>query len=161
MLAGLIAKRALFMSSVSHLMSHDHRRCDDLFATAESAIDAMDFDAAAQAWAEFHEATEAHFGLEESALFPAFEEVTGMTSGPTVVMRGEHKVMRTLLQTVGEAIAKEDASAALGHCQSLIMYMQQHNMKEEQVLYPMLNGQLPAQETCDMIRQALPVTADV
>ncbi|MCP5162722.1 MAG: hemerythrin domain-containing protein [Hahellaceae bacterium] len=143
------------MAKVSDLMSQDHRHCDDLFTAAESAIDAQDFDTAKAAWGDFVSATEGHFQLEEGVLFPGFEAATGMTSGPTAVMRNEHQIMRELLSAVSAAIDANDARGALGHCESLMLYMQQHNMKEEQILYPMLNQHLPAESTCEEVERKL------
>ncbi|HEX5637924.1 MAG TPA: hypothetical protein VFY78_12600, partial [Gammaproteobacteria bacterium] len=41
-----------------------------------------------------------------------------------------------------QAAAKESASGFLGVAESLFIFMQQHNMKEENVLYPMMDQQL-------------------
>ena len=38
-----------------------------------------------------------HFCAEEQVLFPAFEEQTGMLTGPTQVMRSEHMQLRLSL----------------------------------------------------------------
>ena len=38
-----------------------------------------------------------HFEMEEAVLFPAFEEATGMTQGPTMVMHAEHVQMKGVL----------------------------------------------------------------
>jgi hemerythrin-like domain-containing protein len=46
-----------------------------------------------------------HFGVEESVLFPRFEQSTGMYRGPTQVMRGEHVQMRQLLAAAEAALA--------------------------------------------------------
>jgi len=132
-------------------MSNDHRLCDSLYAQAERALDEADLPAAQGAWGEFVRACENHFQLEETVLFPEFEAATGMTAGPTMIMRQEHMVMRSLLERIGEAIDAKDADTALANCDSLMLYMQQHNMKEEQILYPMLNANLPAESTCDQI----------
>ena len=40
-------------------------------------------------------------------MFPIFEEVTGMTQGPTMVMRMEHSQMRGILEDLKADIEKK------------------------------------------------------
>ncbi|MBT3836906.1 MAG: hemerythrin domain-containing protein, partial [Thiotrichales bacterium] len=80
---------------------------------------------------------------EEEILFSAFEEATGSAQGPTMVMRMEHEQMRSLLQNLQQAVESRDAEQALGVADTLMIMMQQHNMKEEQMLYPMIDRSLP------------------
>ena len=40
-------------------------------------------------------------------MFPSFEEVTGMTQGPTMVMRMEHNQMRSILEDLKSDIEKK------------------------------------------------------
>ena len=143
------------MPSISELMTHDHRRCDETYANAEDAIGQGDFEAAASLWQEFCVLVEQHFTLEEQTLFPAFESATGMQGGPTMMMRGEHLQMRELFKSIALAIEQKEADDALGQCESLMIFMQQHNMKEEQVLYPMLDDALPQSEMTLQIDAAL------
>jgi hemerythrin-like domain-containing protein len=68
-----------------------------------------------------------------------FEDRTGMTAGPTVVMRSEHAQMNELLDALSQAMAARDADAYLGYAETLLMLIRQHNIKEEQILYPMID----------------------
>ncbi|MEW6253979.1 MAG: hemerythrin domain-containing protein, partial [Planctomycetota bacterium] len=70
-------------------------------------------------------------------LFPAFEERTGMRAGPTQVMRMEHAQMRELIDAMAQAVDAGDAERFLGLSETLNVLMQQHNLKEENMLYPM------------------------
>ncbi|MEW7975981.1 MAG: hemerythrin domain-containing protein [Candidatus Sedimenticola endophacoides] len=72
-------------------------------------------------------------------LVPGFEERTGQTMGPTQMMRQEHIQMRALLGEMGQAVALRDRERYLGLAETLMMIMQQHNMKEEQILYRMID----------------------
>ena len=84
-----------------------------------------------------------HLAMEEEVLFPAFEEATGMHgAGPTVVMRMEHQQMRALLDTMGKAAETGNIDDVLGHGDTLLMLIQQHNRKEEGMLYPMADNAL-------------------
>lgn len=145
------------MASVSEQMTHDHRECDEIYAKAEETIAAGDFEEGLALWSDFSARVEQHFTLEEETLFPSFEAATGMRAGPTMVMRGEHLQMREMLKSITAAIENQDMDDALGLCESLMIFMQQHNMKEEQVLYPMLNDALPKEETEQQVSQVLAV----
>ncbi|MGA8055334.1 MAG: hemerythrin domain-containing protein, partial [Burkholderiales bacterium] len=86
-----------------------------------------------------------HFAMEEEVLFPAFEHETGMTSGPTEMMRHEHQEMRGLFDQMQAAIAAGDADEYLGLAETLLVMMQQHNRKEEEILYRMMDQALASE----------------
>jgi len=124
-------------------MKAEHRECDTLFAVAEEAIALGEWEVANERFLTFSNETLKHFKEEEEALFPAFESATGMTQGPTQVMRYEHEQVRGLIGNMAEAIEKSDKDAALSIAESMMILLQQHNMKEEQMLYAMCDRQLP------------------
>lgn len=130
------------MQDITGLMSHDHRACDDLFAQAENASVNGDWLAAQTAYDAFSAALERHFCAEEEILFPRFEAVTGMTDGPTRMMRADHRDMREQLESMASALEQRDADEFAGECETLLIMMQQHNMKEENILYPMCDHRL-------------------
>ncbi len=138
------------MSTIRSFMTEDHRHCDDLFAEAEQAIAQKNLGAAVAAFEHFRNAVLAHFDSEEKTLFPTFEAKTGITMGPTQVMRMEHVQMRALMDDAAEALKAGDADGYLGHAETLLIMMQQHNMKEENVLYPMCDQHL-AGETPELL----------
>lgn len=78
-----------------------------------------------------------HFTMEETVLFPTFESATGPTAGPTQAMRGEHVQMNALFDAMDAALRAHDSDASLGHAETLLWLMRQHNLKEEGILYPM------------------------
>lgn len=129
--------QVMTMLTISDFMSADHHRCDDLFAVAEAAADGGNWDKTAADLGGFLDAMRHHFAMEEEVLFPAFEAHTGMTMGPTQVMRMEHQQMRGLFDAMAQAAQKHDADDYLGQCDTLLVLMQQHNLKEEQILYHM------------------------
>jgi len=130
------------MSTIAELMTHDHRACDHDFARAETLAAKGDWLGAAEALNAFAHALNAHFDAEEQQLFPAFEAATGMTQGPTQVMRGEHADMREALERLHEALHARDGDDFAGEAETLLIMMQQHNMKEENILYPMCDARL-------------------
>jgi len=131
------------MSSIKEYLSEDHGRCDELFALMEDAA-AKSIESAKEAYEEFAKNTEKHFQMEERVMFLEFEQKTGMTQGPTTIMRHEHTQMRGLLEEMRKAIEAKDKDKFFGNSETLMILMQQHNMKEEQMLYPMAQQHLSA-----------------
>jgi len=125
------------MHTILDFLGSDHRACDDLFASAEAAVAQKNWDSARDLFARFQAAMARHLAMEEDVLFPAFEARTGNSMGPTQVMRMEHAQMRGLLQEMASAVLAGNQNGFLGLSETLNMLMQQHNLKEENMLYPM------------------------
>jgi hemerythrin-like domain-containing protein len=130
------------MGDVAGYMTHEHRECDELFAKAEAAVDAGNWAVADEQFTAYDSLTRLHLRREEEVLFPEFEFRTGMTSGPTAMMRIEHNQIRALLVSMTAALAERDTETFLGEAETLMILTQQHNMKEEQILYPMTDTTL-------------------
>ena len=131
------------MTSIGEYMAKEHRQCDEAFARAEDAASSGDWAAAQAAFGAFHGAMQRHLALEEDKLFPAFEEATGMSgAGPTQMMRVEHEQMRGLFDEMKQAAAARDSARYLGLSETLLVLMQQHNIKEESMMYPMIEQAL-------------------
>lgn len=108
------------MSSIKEYLSTDHGRCDELFASMEDAV-TKDIQSAKEAYEEFANATERHFQMEERVMFLEFEQKTGMTQGPTAMMRHEHAQMRNLISDMGEAIDDKDKDKFFGSSETLMI----------------------------------------
>jgi hemerythrin-like domain-containing protein len=130
------------MSGITSALQNHHKQCDEDFATAEEQAQKADWAACSVSCGKFRDELLAHFGVEEDILFPAFEQRTGMTGGPTQVMRAEHVQMRDLLKQLDEALAQKNGDIFGGVAETLLVMMQQHNMKEENILYPMCDQAL-------------------
>ncbi len=131
------------MSQAMMQMVKQHRGCDDQLSRCEAALQKSDLASAGRNFRLFSEELEAHFKLEEEKLFPAFEKATGMSSGPTVIMRSEHAEIRRLRDEAYAAIEARQTEQALAAIDTLNVLIQQHNIKEENVLYPMCGGSIP------------------
>ncbi len=125
------------MNLPTQILPAHHRHCDDLFVAAEQAVQRGDWTVAVPAFEHLRAQMLAHFAAEEDLLFPAFEAAAGNSSGPTRVMRLEHEQMRPLLEQLEAACAAHDDEGYAGAAETLLILMQQHNMKEENILYPM------------------------
>ena len=125
------------MATIVEFLSNEHRCCDESFAATEEAAQTGDLLRCRTNFRQFQAAMEHHFEKEEAMLFPAFEQASGNTMGPTRVMRLEHRQMRETLAEMDGALASGDLGDFLGQAETLLILMQQHNIKEEQILYPM------------------------
>ena len=132
--------------SLQEFFTLDHRKCDGKWAEVETAAETGDADAVKASWRRFQGELLKHLRMEEEVLFPAFEQATGMTDGgPTFMMRSEHDQMRGLLEQMDAAAdaGNHDELDDLGD--TLLMLIQQHNQKEEHMLYPMAEQALTAE----------------
>ena len=120
-------------------MAKTHALCDEMFTKAENLAGEGKWAEADNSFKAFVSETEKHFGKEENILFPRVEEVMGSGGGPTQVMRMEHEQMRELIASLSDVVEQQDQGEFLGEAETLLVLMQQHNMKEEQILYPMID----------------------
>ncbi len=129
--------------SISDYMKKEHRECDITFAKAEEAVALGEWEVAGERFLAFSNETLLHFSKEEDELFPAFEKQPGMTEGPTKVMRHEHEQVRGIIRNMTKALEDKDKDAYLSLAEAAMILLQQHNMKEEQMLYAMCDRVLP------------------
>lgn len=123
------------MGPIVEFMSADHQACDDKFSLAEEAAYANNWHEADVAFAAFRKNMSHHFRREEELLFPALLAAGG-PAGPVQVMKMEHAQMNSLLEKMAALVASKDAKGYSGLAETLLILMQQHNLKEEQILYP-------------------------
>lgn len=130
-------------SGLAAFFEQDHRDCDARWVDVEELLDTLDVEAARLAWQKFNAGMRRHIAMEEEVLFPALESATSMGgSGPTAMMRMEHQQMRGLLDQIESAMESGDAEQAMDIGDTLLMLVQQHNIKEEDMLYPMAENVL-------------------
>lgn len=147
--------------TITALMQCHHHQCDEHLRQAEAFARVVELEGCKRAFARFRDDTLAHFAAEEEVLFPAIERASGMSHGPTQVMRAEHRQMRELLEDLEASLANEDLDAWGELCQPLEILMQQHNLKEENILYPMCDRGVPLlPELVGALEEALHAGAD-
>lgn len=123
----------------------DHDRLDELFKTFQQ-FKRSDFVKAKEAFRQFQFGLQRHIVWEEDLLFPLWEEKTGMTdSGPTFVMRAEHRQIGQQLEAIHDKVVEQNPESDQEE-QSLLSLLGSHNMKEERVLYPALDQVTSAEE---------------
>lgn len=132
--------------TISSFLTQDHRSCDEAFAKMEQNVAKEDWHAANKTFNAFVDDLIHHFDMEEKIMFPVFEEKTGMhNTGPTAMMRMEHAQMRSVVSQMKEDLQSQNKNHFFGLSESLMMLMQQHNMKEEQMLYAMADAHIGPQ----------------
>ncbi len=131
---------------ITQYLADEHRKCDQFYADVEKAVSEGNWEEAERLFDLFKEKTLLHFRKEEEVLFPEFEMRTGITMGPTQVMRFEHQQARDLIQRLEEALKNRNKEEFLSVGESFMVLIQQHNMKEEQILYPMSDQHLDREE---------------
>jgi len=144
------------MATISEFLTADHRHCDELFATAAQAAERDDWAGCRERFDAFHQALRHHMTIEEQVLFPAFEQATGISAGPTQVMRHEHQQMLVLLDRIAAAVAARDAPSFRRAVETFTALLNRHSTKEEIALYPMCDEALPdlsGEKLLDMVPQ--------
>ena len=132
------------MASIKGYLTQDHRDIDELFTNLENRVN-EDIENANDEFEKFEYELEKHLQMEEKVMFLEFEQATGMTQGPTQMMRMEHNQMRELIKVMKNAMENKDKQAFFSTSETLMMLIQQHNMKEEQMLYTMAEQHLSPQ----------------
>lgn len=139
--AGIRSSAGIRARTVTEYLMSDHRRLDALLAAAGSLVAAGDYEGAGRRFAEFSGGLDRHIRMEEEILFPGFERATGMTGGgPTEVMRQEHVGIRCFVAAAATAIDSRDAAIFTRASDGLKQALGQHNLKEENILYPMTDN---------------------
>lgn len=117
-------------------LTADHRGCDRLLTQLQEQAGAACWPQARAAFEKFRADTLAHFSAEENVLFPEFERLTGIRNGPTEVMRIDHGDALALIADISLALDDHDANRVHGYAEALLILLQQHNLKEENIVYP-------------------------
>ena len=131
------------MDSITQHFGDDHDRLDALFTEFQS-LKRKDPAAAKEKFKGFLKGLTRHIVWEEDVLFPLFEQRTGMRdSGPTAVMRLEHRQIKTHLDAIHEKVRAGDLDSDASE-KALLQVLSDHNRKEEHILYPAIDGGLDA-----------------
>ncbi len=139
------------MSDIKEFLTNDHKACDEAFAAMEEAVAAKSSDAG-RLYENFYNDLTNHFSMEEIVLFPMLGQANSEAIGATKAMEMEHEQMRTLLSKMRKAVESMDKESFFSLSETLMILMQQHNMKEEQLLYTLAQQHL-GEDADHIIRQ--------
>ena len=139
--------------TINQFMTTEHRACDDKFAQLENIVDEGNFDGGKIMFDEFKNHMLKHFNMEEQIMFSQFRECEGTHCDPTGMMIMEHDQMRDIFNKMEEAINNKDKNGFLGHSETLLFTMQQHNMKEEQMMYNFADEALDSEKIIEQMKE--------
>jgi iron-sulfur cluster repair protein YtfE (RIC family) len=144
------------MSLINQYFAADHDRLDCLYLAFKSHLvqGVTQEQAHTQCLKFFNAFTQGlikHIEWEETILFPFFEQSSGITQGPTRVMCSEHEIIKQLLVAIAEKV--EQKNNEIDELEQLETILTDHNNKEEQVLYPMIDRFCDVQKTADLFIQ--------
>ena len=124
--------------TITEFFEQDHDRLDELFKTFQQ-LKRSDFAKAKEAFKGFKVGLQRHIVWEEDLLFPIWEEKTGMSeSGPTPVMRNEHRQIGQQLEAIHQKVADQNPDSDQEEL-ALLDLLGSHNRKEERALYPAID----------------------
>jgi iron-sulfur cluster repair protein YtfE (RIC family) len=127
-------------------MSVDHDRLDEIFEEFKK-LKKIDLEGARPFFLAFKAGLQKHILWEENILFPIFEQETGMRdTGPTAVMRMEHRQIETFLEEIGEKVLAGELEGVDEAETGLLEVLGSHNQKEENILYPAIDNLTSEQE---------------
>ena len=134
------------MTTILEFMNADHDRLDNTFEEFKS-LKKDDIETAKTLFCDFKTRLQTHIIWEEDILFPLFERATGMhDTGPTAVMRTEHRHIENFLEEIGEKIHVGDVEGIDAAETGLLEVLGSHNQKEENILYPAIDNLTSEQE---------------
>jgi hemerythrin superfamily protein len=96
------------------------------------------------------EALRRHIYLEEVLLFPPIRHA-GMSMA-LLVMAKEHGLLWRLMDHLDSLLTTQDVDALRSRCEELLLILEQHNRKEEPIVYPRSRGDLTAAEAETLAR---------
>jgi len=139
------------MMDIKEFLTTDHMACDEAFTAMEDALGAKSGDIP-KLYEKFSNDLVNHFSMEEIVLFPMLEQATSTASEAVRAMEMEHEQMRSLLSKMRKAVESMDKESFFSISETLMILMQQHNIKEEQLLYTLAQNHL-GEDADHIIRQ--------
>jgi iron-sulfur cluster repair protein YtfE (RIC family) len=130
------------IDSLAAALEREHHDIDDEIEVFAARLATGEIDA--EPLRRASAALRRHIYLEEAFLFPPLREA-GMMA-PVFVMLREHGELWRTLDAIDVELALDPDPAALQKlCRELVVQLQHHNPKEEQILYPQADQVLHAE----------------
>ena len=139
--------------TITQFYSDDHDRLDGLFETFRK-LRTTEPDKAKNAFVEFKAGLEQHMAWEEAILFSEFDVRTPSEVGEseTTDLLNQHEQIREHLEAVLRKIRENDPDV-VKETDRLATLLRDHNVEEENGLYPRLDKLLTDEERADIHRQ--------
>ena len=142
-------------TAVTASLRTDHLRLDALLKEAIAALARNDARPATATFGAFASGLRRHIEVEDELLFPPFERRTGMRdAGPTNVMRRDHKDIERRLTSISAALHDGLLPVSVGgEMRALAALLDDHNVREEEILYPWCDRVLDESERAAVSRR--------
>lgn len=127
------------MDTICDHMIHGHNRCDRYFDQLQICVGQRRWSEAGASLRLFEGSLDRHMRMEEDVLFPIVLESMRHADGPVVMLRLEHRHIHAMLERMSDAVARLAAVDFFLHVETFTLLMQQHQLKEEGMLYPLLD----------------------
>jgi hemerythrin-like domain-containing protein len=136
--------------SLADALTREHREID---RGIEQFVESLDRGAVeAEPLLGSIEALRRHIYLEEAFLFPPLRQAGLMM--PVMVMLREHGELWSRMDVVEGLLegttAGSEPSEIQASCRELLALLDQHNTKEEPIIYPRADADLPAETTAEL-----------
>ncbi len=139
------------MYEITKLMNQEHTELTELFRGYQS-LKSQAPDQARCNLEIFTARLMRHMALEEEILFPRFEAFSRLgTSGPTTVMRSEHRKIREALEKLHACHTGITASEKIEH--DLLDALRSHEAMEDMVFGPWIDDNLSETERLGLFEQ--------
>lgn len=137
------------LNCVSAYFEADHARLDAVFKQFQQVKESSVAESKPY-FRIFNNGLKRHIVWEEDLLFPAYENHTGVRdSGPTEVMRQEHRQIGATLEAIHDKIRRGQSDTQVEEAR-LLEILGDHNRKEEKILYPAINASLGEEEVASL-----------
>jgi iron-sulfur cluster repair protein YtfE (RIC family) len=134
-------------SSVHSFFTWDHHRLDGVLDAVEKLVDEGDLERAQRAFCHYDRGMRRHMRIEEEVVFLLYAfERTGEAKGPVQLMREEHAVIQGFIEEMGTSLTRQDTRAFRAARDALGRFLPEHHLREEQMLYPLLDSLLGTDE---------------
>ncbi len=145
--------------SITELMGADYRRLEKLWEECLDGARTFDLRRIRDRFNRFAQGWRRHIRVEEEILFPAYEAraPTGAARAAWV-MRAEHREIEAMLERLTPLMTARDHSTIAvtlegQPCCPTVLF-QSHEAKEEDVVYPMMDGAFADDERSKLLEQA-------
>lgn len=136
--------------SLADALTREHREIDKGIEQFVEALDRGVLEA--DHLLDSIEALRRHIHLEETFLFPPLREIGLMM--PVMVMLREHGELWTQMDAVVRLLegttAQSDSAEITAECRELLARLDRHNTKEEPIVYPRADADLPIETTSEL-----------
>jgi hemerythrin-like domain-containing protein len=127
------------LRSVTDCFESDHQRLNGILRQVVNSLRAGAVPVARETCERFRCGIHKHIDAEETVLFPVIEQAYGLALGAKTVMGAEHNAIRELIDSLGSMLESASTEVCVSAALELSELLVRHDMKEEQILYPMVD----------------------